>query len=376
MKTNLTLEDIGRLAGVSRSTVSRVVNHSESVRPDVRQRVLDVIDKTGYTPHAAARSLVSGRTGLIGLVIANRVHRLFEDPYFSRLIQGISSACNRSGTSLILFLLQHESEEEGLYPKVAEPGLLDGLILTATRMQDPLLAKMAQGDLPIVVVGRPDVEGVSYVDVDNHGGGHDVATYLFGLGYRRIGLIGAPTDTTAGLDRLNGFVEGLAACGVVLHPELRADGDYSEMSGHQAMQRILPRRPEAVFAASDIMAVGALRALRDAGLNVPDDIALAGFDGMSASEKSDPQLTTVRQDVYGAGQRAVDVLNLLIDGSATAPVIDIQPVQLIARPSTAKSDPLRHQEGPTPQRDDIDGVTAVDARWGGADEARLADRSP
>ncbi len=156
-KANLTLEDIGRLAGVSRSTVSRVINHHENVKPDVRQRVLEVIGRTGYTPNAAARSLVSGRTGLVGLVIPSRVHSLFEDPYFGRLIQGISSASNRSGMSLSLFLLESESDEEALFPRVANPGFLDGLIVTATRMRDPLLAQLAFSELPVVVIGRPPV---------------------------------------------------------------------------------------------------------------------------------------------------------------------------------------------------------------------------
>jgi LacI family transcriptional regulator len=344
MKTNLTLEDIGRLAGVSRSTVSRVINDSTNVRPDVRERVLEVIGRTGYTPNAAARSLVSGRTGLIGLVIPSRVHSLFADPYFGRLIQGISAASNRSGTSLTLFLLQNESEEEALFPRVANPGFLDGLILTATRMRDPLLAKMAVSDVPIVVVGRPDVDGVSYVDVDNRGGARMVAMHLCELGFRRIGLVGAPTDTTAGLDRLNGFVEGLAECGIALNPRLRADGDFSEMSGYRAMKRIIPHRPDAVFAASDTMAIGALRALREDGIEVPADVALVGFDGSSASATANPPLTTVLQDVHATGMRAVEVLNSLIDGRASAPTVDIQEVRLIVRSSTG-GDPTHTGEG-------------------------------
>jgi LacI family transcriptional regulator len=334
VKTNLTLEDIGRLAGVSRSTVSRVINDQASVRPDVRERVQEVIRRTGYTPNAAARSLVSGRTGLVGLVIPSRVHSLFQDPYFGKLIQGITAACNRSGVSLTLFLLQNESEEEALYPRVANPGFLDGLILTATRMRDPLLGRMAFSDMPIVVVGRPDVEGVSYVDVDNYDGARQVASFLCGSGYRRIGLIGAPTDTTAGLDRLSGFVEGLAACGLALDPRLRVDGDYSAASGYEAMHRLLEQRPDAVFAASDTMAMGALRALREAGIDVPGEMGLVGFDGSPASATSNPPLTTVLQRVTETGARAVEVLNELVAGTERAPIVDKQPVELIVREST------------------------------------------
>jgi LacI family transcriptional regulator len=330
---SLTLEDIGRLAGVSRSTVSRVINHQPSVRPDVRDRVEEVIRRTGYTPNVAARSLVSGRSGVIGLVIPSRVHSLFEDPYFGRLIQGMSAASNQSGTTLSLFLFQTEEEETALYPRVVTSGFLDGLILTATRMADPLLARMAAGVIPIVMVGRPDVEGVSYVDADNHGGARLAASHLCGLGYERIGLIGAPTSTTAGVDRLNGFIEGLALHGRALHPSLRVDGDFSEASGYRAMQTLMPHRPDALFVASDTMAMGALRALREAGVRVPRDIALVGFDGSPASETSTPPLTTVRQPVTETGARAVQMLNDLVRATATPPVVEIMPVELVVRES-------------------------------------------
>lgn len=342
---SLTLEDIGRLAGVSRSTVSRVINHQPSVRPDVRDRVEEVIRRTGYTPNVAARSLVSGRSGVIGLVIPSRVHSLFEDPYFGRLIQGMSAASNRSGTTLSLFLFQTEEEEAALYPRVVTSGFLDGLILTATRMADPLLARMVAGVIPIVMVGRPDVEGVSYVDADNHGGAQLAASHLCGLGYQRIGLIGAPTSTTAGVDRLNGFIEGLALHGRALHPSLRADGDFSEASGYRAMQTLMPHRPDALFVASDTMAMGALRALREAGVRVPRDIALVGFDGSPASETSTPPLTTVRQPVTETGARAVQILNDLVRGTATSPVVEIMPVELVVRESSGTR---RDTSGPNP----------------------------
>lgn len=331
---NLTLEDIGRLAGVSRSTVSRVINDQPNVHEDVRARVLEVIDRTGYAPNVAARSLVSGRSGVIGLVIPSRVHAIFEDPYFSRLIQGISAESNSSGNMLSLFLFQNQEEESDLYPRVVKAGFLDGLIVTATRMGDPLLASLSGSDLPVVIIGRPDAGGVSYVDVDNHGGGMQAAIHLCGVGYSKIGLLGAPISTTAGLDRLNGFVEGLATCGMALDPKLRVDGDFSESGGYDAMQQLIAQRPDAVFAASDTMAFGAMRALREQGIRVPRDMAIVGFDGMPASEKSIPALTTIRQPVAQTGARAVQVLNQLISGTATAPVVEIMPIELVVRESS------------------------------------------
>jgi LacI family transcriptional regulator len=333
MAENLTLEDIGRLAGVSRSTVSRVINHKSNVNPDVRERVLAVIERTGYSPNILARSLVSGRTGVIGLVIPSGVHSLFEDPYFARLIQGVSTASNAAGNTLALFIFQNEEEEAALYPRVVKSGVLDGLILTATRMADPLLARMAVGEIPLVIVGRPDVDGLSYVDADNRGGARTAARHLTDLGHERIGLIGAPVTTTAGLDRLSGFVEALEERGLSIHPDLRQDGDFSTESGYRAMQRLIPHRPDAVFAANDSMAAGALRALHEAGVRVPEDIALMGFDGLPASERAIPPLTTIRQPVMETGARAVQMLNELIDGEPAEPLVEIMPVELVVRGS-------------------------------------------
>jgi LacI family transcriptional regulator len=337
----LTLEDIGRMAGVSRSTVSRVINGDDNVRPEVRQRVHDVVRRTGYAPNAAARSLASSRTGVIGLVIPSRVHDLFEDPYFARLIQGISTASNAAGITLSLFLFQSEHEERELYPRVVESGFIDGLIITATRMGDPLLAHLLDSGMPLVVVGRPDTDGVSYVDVDNVGGGRAVASHLWDLGHRRIALLAAPSNTTAGLDRSQGFVDGLADAGGVLDPALRVEGDFSEASGYRGMQRLLPLHPEAVFVASDTMARGALRALREQGLDVPADIAVVGFDDISRG-MAETWLTTVRQPVADSGGHAVRLLNELIRNKDAVARSEIMPVELVVRGS---SDPSRTRRG-------------------------------
>ncbi len=327
----LTLEDIGRLAGVSRSTVSRVVN-DQSVSPAVRERVEEVIRLTGFTPNVAARSLASQRTGIIGVVIPNRVHTLFEDPYFGRLIRGMSRASNQAGTVLSLFLFETDEDEASLYRRVAGAGLVDGVILTASRTGDPLLAQLVGGDLPFVMVGRPDrEESISYVDSDNVGGARAAAVHLCGLGYRRIAYLGAPRNTTAGADRLNGFLEGLAMCGNSTDGLLRADGDFTEASGYRAMQELIPRRPDAVFVASDTMALGALRALREAGLDVPGDVAVVGFDGLPPSEAADPPLTTVRQKVIEAGERAVELLLGTLAGER--PDFEILPTELVVRES-------------------------------------------
>ncbi len=333
----LKLEDIGRMAGVSRSTVSRVVNGEPSVRPEVRSRVEAVIRETGYTPNAAARSLVSNRTGVIGLVIPSRVHSLFEDPYFARLIQGITFGSNRAGVTLSLFLAQNEEEESELYPRVVESGFIDGVIITATRMGDPLVERMASRQIPLVMVGRPDIDEVSYVDVDNRDGARQAARHLVGIGAERIGVIGAPTNTTAGADRVAGFVAGLAEHDRRLEPDLLVEGDFSEPSGHDAMQVLIDRGVDAVFAASDTMALGGLRAAHERGVAVPDDIALMGFDGFGGSQTSVPSLTTVEQPVAHTAARAVELLLGLVSGEFSSPTSVVLPVELVERASTHRS---------------------------------------
>jgi LacI family transcriptional regulator len=333
----LKLEDIGRMAGVSRSTVSRVVNGETSVRPEVRERVEAVIRETGYSPNAAARSLVSNRTGVIGLVIPSRVHSLFEDPYFARLIQGVTLGSNQAGVTLSLFVAQTEDDERELYPRVVESGFLDGVIITATRMGDPLVARMASRQIPLVMVGRPDLAEVSYVDVDNRDGARQAARHLVGIGASRIGMIGAPTNTTAGTDRLEGFVAELDEHGRELEPDLLVEGDFSEPSGHAAMHVLVERGVDAVFAASDTMALGALRAAHDLGVDVPGDVAVVGFDGFGGSQRSLPPLTTIEQPVSDTAGRAVELLLALVSGVQTSPTSVVLPVQLIERQSTARS---------------------------------------
>ncbi len=333
----LKLEDIGRMAGVSRSTVSRVVNGEPSVRPEVRSRVESVIRETGYTPNAAARSLVSNRTGVIGLVIPSRVHSLFEDPYFARLIQGITLGSNQAGVTLSLFLFQTEEEERQLYPRVVESGFLDGVIITATRMGDTLVTRMTSRQIPLVMVGRPDHAQVSYVDVDNRDGARQAARHLVGIGADRIGLVGAPINTTAGADRTEGFVAGLAEHDRELDPDHHVDGDFSERSGYEAMQVLIDRGVDAAFIASDMMALGALRAARERGVDVPGDLAVVGFDGFGGSRRSVPPLTTIEQPVADTAARAVEMLLGLVSGALSAPTSTVLPVKLIVRDTTAHS---------------------------------------
>lgn len=341
MERRLNLEDIGRLAGVSRSTVSRVVNGEPNVREDVVRRVKEVIAETGYLPHAAARSLASNRTGVVGLVIPSAVETLFDDPYFGRLILGVTGATNALGTTLAFFLFGKEADEGSIIPRVVNSGMVDGVIVTATHMGDPLISDLQSVNMPFVVVGRPDSTQAAFsVDVDNRGGAYAAALHLARLGRKRIALIAPPSNTTAGIDRRGGFLDGLADAGLSIEGRLR-EADWSEDSGRVAMESLLADEPDAVFVGSDRMAIGALRAIRDAGLRCPDDISVVSFDGLASADQTHPRLTSVRQSVTEVGDRAARLLHSVVDGSVTTPEQVVFPTELVVRESCGAAGGLR-----------------------------------
>lgn len=307
--SNLTLEQVAELAGVSRSTVSRVVNEQPGVRADVRRRVWQVIEETGYQPNIAARALASNRSGIISLVVPHGTTRLFTDPYFPILTQGITLACNNNDISLALFLFHEEEEESRLTKRVANPSLFDGVIMASSQFDDPLIPHLIANQVPLVMIGRQDqYPELSYVDVDNLKGAYAATAHLLRLGYMRIGHITGPMTMVAGKDRFNGYRRALSDRGRTFDEGLVSTGDFTEAGGYVAMQRLLHSRPDAVFAASDQMALGAWRALREIGLKVPHDIALVGYDDLLPMSSARPRLTTIRQPVAQIGREAVDVL--------------------------------------------------------------------
>jgi LacI family transcriptional regulator len=330
----LTLEDIARQAGVSRSTVSRVVNGHPNVRADVRQRVLEVVQETGYHPNAAARTLASQRSRTIGLVLPRTVSSFFADPYFPHLTQGIAQACNQSDYTLGLFLVGSNEDEEKAFPRLSRRGYLDGVLVQTGQVGDQLIERLIHSEMPLVIIGRPfHSDGVSFIDVDNLDAARNAVGHLVRLGYQRIATITGPANNTTGIDRREGYLRALAERGRTVEEALVAEGDFSEASGYYAMKRLLPAKPDAVFAASDVMAFGGMRAIREAGLRIPDEIALVGFDDLPQASRSEPPLTTVRQQVVQFGMSAVEVLIDVIDNGVTPPRRIVMATELIVRDS-------------------------------------------
>lgn len=336
--TKLTLEQIAKLANVSRSTVSRVVNGHPNVKQEVRERVQKVIAETGYYPDPAARSLASRRSGIIGLIIPRAVQSLFTDPYYPRLMQGIAQACNARDLLLSLFLFHTEDEERRLYPKVLRNHLVDGVIVSASPIDDPLIHQLVENEVPFVMIGRPvDAPQASFIDVDNDIGAYTAINHLIRLGHERIATITGPVNTTVGLDRQQGYLNALSERGLPIDPRLIVEGDFSEISGYRAMQRLIPLKPDAVFVASDTMAFGALRALRETNLSVPGDVALVSFDDLPLAAVSDPPLTVVRQKIRYVGIQAVEALLDILEHGPQPPRRIVIPTELVIRDSCGAS---------------------------------------
>lgn len=332
---DLTLEDIATTAGVSRSTVSRVVNGHPSVREDVRKRVLEVIQSTGYHPHAAARTLASQRSWTIGLVLPHSVSFFFTDPYYPHLTKGIAQACNQSDYTLALFLVGTKEDEEKIFPRVSRKGLLDGVLVQSGHHGDQgIIGHLVDAKMPLVIIGRPfRSDNVSYIDIDNINAASNAVSHLIRLGRQRIGTITGPANSTVGIDRKQGYMKALTERGRRVDETLISEGDFTEAGGYYAMQKLLPANPDAVFAASDVMAIGAMRAAREAGLRIPDDIAFIGFDDLPIATLSDIQLTTVRQPVVQFGTKGVEMLIDQIENNDGSPRHVIMDTELVIRAS-------------------------------------------
>ncbi len=336
---NLTLEQIGKRAGVSRSTVSRVLNDHPDVRPEVRARVEAVIEETGYLPNQAARALVSSRSGLIGLVMLTEVDELFGDPYYSALVNGIRQGCVEQGLIFSIFPVQGpEGRADILTTQIAQ-GFVDGVIVTAGPRSDGLISALRDRGTRLVVVGHPvDDVGLLRVDVENRAGSAAATVHLCDHGRGRIGFVGPVSEYLFGVERLEGYRDGLAAAGREIEDRLiRLDQPTSD-GGYRATLALLSEHPDAIYVATDPMAAGAFRALSEHGLRIPDDVAIVGFDGLARGPQLEPSLTTVLQPVVEVGRTAVA---MLADSTLDAGTV-ILPTMLRIGASCGASEPLHH----------------------------------
>jgi LacI family transcriptional regulator len=326
-----TLDDLAALSGVSRATVSRVINGG-SVSQATRARVLAVLESSNYRPNLAARTLASGRSGVVGIVMHVDPRLLFQDPYFSQLLQGMSDALSEGATGMMLWL-GNRSKEETL-ERILGMGLLGGVIVTAFNLDDPLVDGLLASTLPTVLVGHRRADRTaSYVDVDHVRAADAVTSHLVSIGRRRVGHITGRRGTVAGEDRIVGYQRAMERAGMSTEG-LIVDGEFSRPSGAAASAVLLDRGVDAIFCANDATAEGALETVRAHGLAVPEDVALAGFDDLDFAAHLDPPLTTMRQGIREQGVEAANTLFQLLADPEGGPRRVVLPTELVIRGST------------------------------------------
>jgi LacI family transcriptional regulator len=325
------LDEVAAIVGVSRATVSRVLNGGP-VAPATRDRVLSVLKDTGYRPNVAARTLASGRSGVVGIVMHVDPRSLFGDAYFAELLQGVTDGLASRAMGMMVWLGNRPKEQT--LDHILGMRIVDGVIVTADTIDDPLVDGLLASSLPTVLIGHRRADrGASYVDVDNVGGADNVTSHLVEIGRTRIGHISGRPGSAAAEDRAAGYRRAMARAGLDAHG-LVVEGDFGEPSGAAGAVELLARGVDAVFCANDAMAAGALEALDHDGVRVPDDVALAGFDDLPFAADLRPPLTTIRQGVRDQGAEAARILSDLVRDPDRAPRRVVLPTELVVRTST------------------------------------------
>ena len=328
-----TSADVAARAGVSRTTVSFVLNgRDDAISAATRERVMDAARQLGYHPHAPARQLAGGTSQTIGLVLRQSPEQIAGDALLAETLRGMTAAARLGGFRVIVEALEPRG---GRYADLLRSGRTDGLVVSGPRVDDPDLRDIVRDRFPVVLQGSlPDLD-VTSVDVDNRAGAKGAVEHLIALGHRRIGCVtNAPLAYTAASERLDGYRDALRAANIEPRPEWVVEAAFDAGSGHRAMAELLNRGPvDAVFVASDVVAFGALGALREAGRRVPDDISVIGFDDIPLAAFLEPPLTTVRLPAYELGHAVASALLDRIANPA-APRRTLLPTELVVRSST------------------------------------------
>jgi DNA-binding LacI/PurR family transcriptional regulator len=313
-----TIDDVAVAAGVSRGTVSRVLNGGRYVSPAAQRAVEEAMRATGYVVNTSARALVTRRSNAVAVVLSEPQERLFEDPNFSVLVRAASQRLAESDLSMVLMIAGSTDERERV-ARFARAGHVDGALLISAHAGDPIFDEMTAAHVPVVACGKPlgREELIPYVAADDREGARQMVRYLRVSGRARIGMITGPLDTSGGRDRLDGYRDVLGEDAAV--DRVVSAGSYTHRAGEEAMVRLLDRAPDidAVFVASDLLAAGALATLRRAGRKVPEEIAVGGFDDSQIALATTPPLTTIRQRLDLV---AVEMVEMVIKHIAQEPV--------------------------------------------------------
>jgi LacI family transcriptional regulator len=333
----ITIREVALHAQVSVTTVSHVINGTRFVSEDAKTRVQAAISALNYVPSAVARSLKSSRTHTVGMMIPNN-----SNPYFAEIIRGIEDTCFAAGFNVILCNSDDDPHKQAAYVRVLSEKQIDGLIVLSSGGDPELLDTLRSANMPQVVVDREiDDLAADLVEVDHEGGARLAVEHLIGLGHTRIACIAGPHALSSARQRVQGWRSGLQAAGLECDVTMVANGHFTAEGGHAAMRALQPLRPTAVFASNDLMAIGAICAAAEAGLHVPRDLSIIGFDDIALAAYSNPPLTTIAQPKHQTGELAARMLMQRIAEPDRPLQREILRPSLMPRRSTARPEATR-----------------------------------
>ena len=330
-----TIKDIAKVAGVSHTTVYRALNDKPRISQSTKERIISIAEEFNYQPNVLAQSLVSGRTKTLGLVITTIVN-----PFYPELARGIEDTARSLGYNIILCSTNFDISLEKLYIDMLRSRGVDGIIFTSAHIHDPNITRLVRDHFPLILVNRrvygdPKMDYIDYVVLENARGGFLAVEHLIKMGHKRIGVISGSRGSSAAVERLEGARKAFAEYGLNPAELLVVEGDFLKPSGYEAAKRFLAMGdpPSAIFGVNDYMAMGALEAILDAGLKVPEDIALMGFNDIEITSLKAIELTTIGQKKYEMGSIAVHTLIERIEGEGrdTARQITLEPDLIIRK---------------------------------------------
>jgi LacI family transcriptional regulator len=335
-----TSRDVAKMAGVSRTTVSFVLNQLEgvSISEGTRQRVLEAARNLNYHPNSAGRKLVSGKSDTVGLVLYQSPEQVFADAFLPQVILGVEQAAMQQKFHVLLKPVE-PGDPEG-YSRLINENHVDGIILSGPRQDDTEIINLYKKGVPVMLLGQMPESDLPFVDVNAMSGAETAVNHLIELGHKQIGMItNAPLSYTSAQQRCTGYEQSLQGSNLKVEPGLIKEGNYTPASGYHAMIDLIKEspRPSAVFIASDVVAMGAILAVKRAGLRIPEDIAIVGFDDIPLAEYFDPPLTTIRLPAFGLGWTAGERLIRLTQEEGLDQNGVFLDTELIIRESTGKS---------------------------------------
>lgn len=337
-RKRVTSKDVAEKVGVSRTTVSLVLNNVKGIQisPETRQKVIDAANELGYVPDAMAQALVSRRTKAIGLVLTRSQHHIATDAFLPKIISGLLTTAKLNNVRMLVDWIETEHQETA-YFELARAKRIDGMIISTPRLNDAALMALENADIPTVMMGSIAGSKLPFVDVDNVKAAEKATSYLIGLGHREIACISnAPPEYTAAPERVEGFKNAMSKMDIPIKEELICYADFDPESGYSCMKSLLQSGEAftAAFVASDNVAIGAKAAIREAGMHIPDDVSLIGFDDIPWAKYSDPPLTTIQLPAESLAQSACTLLlDLIKDKDKGKPNQIILDTELIVRKS-------------------------------------------